>query len=303
MSKQEQLMRKRSPLQNLLRRRLREKKTTLAVAGNHGFSESDIPKFGQRKINKTKEDELQKENSSNNAPGPGRSNSQGSRSSKRRKIAISEIEYVLDKKIEEDVLLFICCQLLPCVVHPSKMNQIKNTAFKDLPDLFDWATVSDVAFAILIFDNYFEKWYALEQYSLDFGGKEMLEKHKRLLKGKHGRGNGLSGTDGLKRYQEILWRVVHMLSSAQKDWNNRFWKNFWEMFRDIRPDLELLEQKQSAKVSNSCTDDVAQEKDDVQLIWEDMLNGRLSGMPMPPIADVDEHREEDPYTGVTRYGC
>ena len=270
---------------------------------NKGFSEDDIPKFGRRK-NKTytMEDERQKENSSNNAQELGRGTCQGNQPSKRRKMAISEIEYELGKQTEEAILLYICCELLPCVVHPAKVNVIKNTVFKDLPDLFDWATVSDVAFAILIFENYFEKWWTLEQYSLDTG-KEMLEKHKRLLKGKHGGGNGLSGSHGLKRYQEILWRVVHMLSSAQNDWNNRFWKNFWEMFREERPDMELLEQKQSTKAAKTSNDDdPVQEKDVVEQLWTQMLHGQLSGG-MPPLTDVDENSDDNPFSGVTAYGC
>ena len=267
------------------------------------FVESDIKLFGRRETKtNTMEDERQKENSSNNAQDLGRSTCQGNQASKRRKMAISEIEYVLETKTEEAILLYICCQLLPCVVHPTKVNVIKNTVFKDLPDLFEWATVSDIAFAILIFDNYFVKWWSLEQYSFDTG-KEMLEKHKRLLKGRIGGGNGLSGSDGLKRYQEILWRVVHMLSSAQKDWNNRFWKNFWERFRDERHDMELLEQKQSTKAAKTSNDDdLVQEKDVVEQLWTEMLHGELSGG-MPPLTNVGENSDDNPFSGVTAYGC
>ena len=274
------------------------KMATRTKSVGFGIEEEDfnilqVELFGVRDKAKTRKNE--KENASSNLP--------ESPEEKTKKIETKNIAYELEETIERAIFRWVCCQLLPCVVHPKKMSMLKGTPFDKLPDFFHWATPSDVAFAILIFDNYNFKWSELEQYKFDFG-EEMPEKHKRFYKGRYGNGNGLSGQEGLRRYKEILCRILHFMKDGKNNPERRFWNDFWEDLRNKRSDLDLFGLRQAQK--NQCNAMNQEEEvveDEFETLMDEYLEIGMTATPkMPPLrrlTTVDQNSQQQHHTGVS----
>jgi hypothetical protein len=111
------------------------KKATRTKTVGFGIDDEDfnileVQNFGVRDKAKTRKNE--KENASSNLPDSSEENT--------KKIETKNIAYELEEKVERAIFRWVCCQLLPCVVHPKKMSMLKGTPFDKLPDFFHWAT-------------------------------------------------------------------------------------------------------------------------------------------------------------------
>lgn len=124
----------------------------------------------------------------------------------------------LEESQEDELVLWVCTNVLQCVVDAKQYNVAMRFPAKNR--LLHFATPSDICFAIAILENYYVRWQtmAIEDYckqrnpaacpSLSPPGNEEEEtprqKKKRMMKlALHNNSNGMSGGPGLFRYMQL----------------------------------------------------------------------------------------------------
>lgn len=142
---------------------------------------------------------------------------------------VDEEEFVfLDK--EREVLEFVSIYMIPLIVS----NEDRKRAERNQKHikLMEWATVSDVSFAILVMDNYYHKWRQMAQYELDHNKKAKMPSSeiRSLLGVRFSSGNCLSSHMAQERLLEISKRVMDIKLHDALDVDE-----YWDKYKSAYP--------------------------------------------------------------------
>ena len=131
------------------------------------------------------------------------------------------------KKAEEDkkILLWLAFHFLPAMVS----RTVYNNNAKTRCNILKWTHPSDLAFLVLLLENYYTKWKALALHRQEHNGEEMPKEDRQKLVAKWDGQNGLSNKAAKQRYRKLFMYISGSYvknKEAITQLNSDFWQYY-----------------------------------------------------------------------------
>ena len=192
----------------------------------------------------------------------------------------NEDEYLLTKEETYERLAWLSANFLQGITpaHIWRTNVTDKLrdqeAWVSKQNLFNWATTSDLAYLIVLYEHNYDKW------KKDYGirgtttrGMALTKEQKKTLDslGKY-KPDGVSSKDGLLRMQEVQTHIIRKILQV-KDNRERMSEAFWKYYdENIRPAMvQSMEEMETNKADNPILLQKQKEAEAMNKLDEDLL--------------------------------